>query len=104
MTQSALLAKIGLRFPLSRDATKGIPFRFGPEICLETFREIQTQLCLDYFKWDIQIGDVSTLFRQPLLMQPDAWNELKEFSENLSAELYVPLEVVEAKLRLNFSE
>jgi glutathionylspermidine synthase len=88
MTQSALLAKIGLRFPLSRDATKGIPFRFGPEICLETFREIQTQLCLDYFKWDIQIGDVSTLFRQPLLMQPDAWNELKEFSENLSAELF----------------
>lgn len=88
MTQFVLPAKTGVKLLSPRDAAKNIPFRFGPEICPETFREIQTRLSLDYFKWDLQIGDVSTLFRQPLLLQPDTWNELKEFSKKLSDELF----------------
>jgi glutathionylspermidine synthase len=51
------------------------------------FRRIQTRLSLDFFKWDCQVGNVSTLFRQPLLLERETWDHLKQMAESLAAEL-----------------
>ena len=44
-------------------------------------------MSLDFFKWDFQVGDVSTLFRQPLVIEAQAWRTLERTAENLAAEL-----------------
>lgn len=44
-------------------------------------------MALEHFKWDSQIGDVCTLFRQPLLIDPQTWLHLREMAESLAAEL-----------------
>jgi glutathionylspermidine synthase len=44
-------------------------------------------MALDFCKWDSQIGDVSTLFRQPVLIDLRTWRELKRMAEDLAAEL-----------------
>ena len=64
-----------------------IPLHFGEPIDEREFRSIQTRLALDFFKWDCQVGDVSTLFRQPLLIDERVWSLLKQVAENLAAEL-----------------
>lgn len=53
----------------------------------EQFRYIQRRLSLDYCKWDCQVGDVSTLFPQPLLITTNEWERLKELAEALACEL-----------------
>lgn len=73
-----------------------IPFRFGKPITELEFRSIQTRLALDFFKWDCQVGDISTLFRQPLLIDQKVWNTLKLMAEALAAELvYAEEELVQ---------
>lgn len=52
-----------------------------------TFAHIRERLSLDFFKWDCQVGDTSTLFRQPLLISGKTWFELKQMAEDLAAEL-----------------
>ncbi|HEY1801773.1 MAG TPA: glutathionylspermidine synthase family protein [Terriglobales bacterium] len=64
-----------------------VPFVFGPEVPEQDFQSIQRRLCLDYFKWDIQVGDISTLFRQPLLISRQTWEELSTSAETLADEL-----------------
>jgi len=64
-----------------------LPFAFGPPLPESEFLEVQTRLALDYFKWDIQIGDTATLFRQPLLIRPTIWQQLAKMAEELAAEL-----------------
>lgn len=63
------------------------PLAFGPALDDATFRHIQRRMALDFCKWDIQVGDTSTLFPQPLVIRQDVWNELKCFAESLAIEL-----------------
>jgi glutathionylspermidine synthase len=65
------------------------PLVFGPAVCEERFRQIQNRLALDHYKWDTQVGDTSTLFRQPLFITLQTWHELRTMAENLAAELAV---------------
>jgi glutathionylspermidine synthase len=44
-------------------------------------------MSLDFCKWDAQVGDISTLFPQPLLMSAGVWNQLSALAERLAIEL-----------------
>lgn len=63
------------------------PIAFGPAVIEERFREIQDRLALDFYKWDMQVGDTSTLFPQPLFITPEIWLELSRSAEILAVEL-----------------
>ena len=76
---------IGNRRTQSRDKVSSLSF--GASLEEEEFRGIQSKLSLDFFKWDCQVGDVFTLFRQPLLLHAEAWEELKQTAETLATEL-----------------
>lgn len=64
-----------------------LPFAFGRPLAESEFLEVQSRLALDCFKWDIQIGDTPTLFRQPLLIRPTIWQQLAKMAEDLATEL-----------------
>jgi glutathionylspermidine synthase len=64
-----------------------LPLTFGSTVAEADFQLIQNRMALDFCKWDSQIGDVSTLFRQPVLISPGTWRELKQMAEDLAAEL-----------------
>ena len=64
-----------------------LPLTFGSTVAEADFQLIQNRMALDFCKWDSQIGDVSTLFRQPVLISPGTWQELKQMAEELAAEL-----------------
>jgi glutathionylspermidine synthase len=79
--------------PLTKDlpthkTSSCAPIAFGPAVIEERFREVQNRMALDLYKWDMQVGDTSTLFPQPLFITPDAWLELSRLAENLAAELH----------------
>lgn len=63
------------------------PLHFGALLDERNFREIQNRLALDNFKWDIQVGDTSTLFRQPLFISAENWRLLTQIAQELAAEL-----------------
>jgi len=63
------------------------PLRFGPSIREDDFRCIRQQMSLDFCKWDAQVGDVSTLFPQPLLISAATWTRLSALAERLAMEL-----------------
>lgn len=63
------------------------PLRFGPPIREGDFRRIRQQMSLDFCKWDSQVGDVSTLFPQPLLISAATWAQLSALAERLAIEL-----------------
>jgi len=63
------------------------PFEFGRSLTPSEFMEVQTRMALDCYKWDIQIGDTTTLFRQPLLIRSATWRQLSQMAEDLAAEL-----------------
>ena len=75
------------RLQASSPRTSSVPLQFGAALPTPEFRDIQRKLALDHCKWDCQVGDVSTLFRQPLLMTADEWVRLKRFAEDLANEL-----------------
>ncbi len=64
-----------------------LPLTFGPAVGEADFQSIQSRMALDFCKWDSQIGDASTLFRQPVLIGPGTWLKLRQMAENLAAEL-----------------
>ena len=72
---------------LAQTANCVLPFTFGRSLAESEFLEVQSRLALDCFKWDIQIGDTPTLFRQPLLIRPTIWEQLAKMVENLAIEL-----------------
>lgn len=76
--------RIGIAAP---ERSGEIPVAFGAEISEEVFRKIHTELALEHFKWDSQVGDTSTLFRQPLLIRREDWLQLRGLAEELAAEL-----------------
>ena len=67
--------------------TESHPLRFGPAISEDDFRRIRQQMSLDFCKWDAQVGDVSTLFPQPLLISAATWTHLSASAERLAMEL-----------------
>lgn len=73
--------------PLVPNSAARLPLAFGPAVGEEDFRKIQDRMSLDCCKWDSQISDTSTLFRQPLLIGPETWLQLKQMAEDLAAEL-----------------
>ena len=75
-----------LRQPLSRYSSAN-PLGFGTALRAGEFRDIQRRLSLDCCKWDSQVGDVSTLFRQSLLIAADEWARLRGLAEALASEL-----------------
>ena len=64
-----------------------ISLRFGPAVSTPQFEAIQRRMSLQCFKWDSQVGDVSTLFPQPLLLSNQTWKDLRRMAENLAGEL-----------------
>lgn len=64
-----------------------VPFVLGEPIDDLAFQKIQRHLALDFYKWDCQVGDISTLFRQPLLMDRAVWTQLTQMAEALALEL-----------------
>src|SRR6185437_5246280 len=64
-----------------------VPFEFGRALSEPEFLEIQTRMALECCKWDIQIGDTVTLFRQPLVINSETWRLLSQMAEALTAEL-----------------
>src|ERR1700746_1893284 len=59
----------------------------GPAVPLPEFQMIRNRMALDFCKWDSQVGDVTTLFRQPLLLCSETWQQLQQSAETLSSEL-----------------
>jgi hypothetical protein len=63
------------------------PLAFAPALSDTEFQWIQRHMSLEFFKWDSQVGDTSTLFPQPLLITSETWNDLKKAAEGLALEL-----------------
>jgi glutathionylspermidine synthase len=60
--------------------------RVGPSLDIAAARELRRCMELRHFKWDAQVGDVTTLAPFPLLMSAAAWRELATLAEQLGAE------------------
>jgi len=54
-----------------------LPLAFGHAISPNEFQCIQQRMSLDFCKWDSQVGDISTLFPQPLLISSETWNQIE---------------------------
>ena len=63
------------------------PLRVGDELPEDLFQVVRRRLVLDAFKWDPQVGDVSTISRFPLLLGKTHWGRLSHFATLLAAEL-----------------
>src|SRR5690348_14920361 len=63
------------------------PLTFGPAVPTPEFQIIRNKMALDFCKWDSQVGDVTTLFRQPLVLGAKSWRQLQHAAEVLSSEL-----------------
>jgi glutathionylspermidine synthase len=60
--------------------------KLAPPIDPSALRSIERQLHLRFHKWDTQVGDVSVLCEQPLLLPSDEWSYLRASAETLAAE------------------
>jgi glutathionylspermidine synthase len=71
--------------PISMADTE--PLRPGDELPDDLFQAVRQRLVLDAYKWDPQVGDVSTISRFPLLLGKTHWAELSRLATLLAAEL-----------------
>ena len=60
--------------------------KFASPIDDRAVRDIERELHLRFHKWDTQVGDVSVLCEQPLVMCSGEWNRLRAFAEALASE------------------
>ncbi|MBP5975039.1 glutathionylspermidine synthase family protein [Brasilonema sp. CT11] len=58
----------------------------SPQLDEQTFAQIRNQLALYYFKWDSQVGDVSTLAPFAIIVPNHVWQQLAKLAEQLTAE------------------
>jgi glutathionylspermidine synthase len=63
------------------------PLRVGDELPEDLFQGVRQRLVLDAFKWDPQVGDVSTISRFPLLLGKTHWGQLSHLATLLASEL-----------------
>lgn len=61
--------------------------RAGNRLPPEDFAEVRREMVLGGFKWDPQVGDVSTLAPFPLLLARSTWRQLCAWTEELAREL-----------------
>lgn len=78
--------KVVLTNSANRVAYGTLPVTFAPPIEPEALRTIERQLHLRFNKWDTQVGDVSVLSEQPLVMRGSEWDRLCAAAEVLAAE------------------
>lgn len=50
------------------------------------FENLRRRAMFQCFKWDLQMEDVCTLSRVPIVLQPDAWVEMSRMAEELAQE------------------
>ena len=62
------------------------PLRFGEAIAPVPFAALRRRAIFECCKWDVQVGDVSTLSPRPLLLAEEAWREIAASAEALAAE------------------
>ncbi len=62
------------------------PLRVGPTLPAEVLHEIRRAMELRHFKWDVQVGDVTSLAPFPLLIGAADWRELAGLAEQLAVE------------------
>jgi hypothetical protein len=62
------------------------PLRAGAPLDASTFSQVRRHAVLEGCKWDPQVGDVSTLAPFPLFLRIEAWETLKRWAEQLTAE------------------
>jgi glutathionylspermidine synthase len=72
--------------PITRSTMATLPLRAGVAIAESKFQSIRRRMCLEFCKWDPQVGDVSTLARFPLIVSQATWQELAYAAEALAAE------------------
>jgi hypothetical protein len=60
--------------------------RAGNSLDAETFSALRRRAMLEGCKWDIQVGDSTTLAPFPLVMNGTLWHELAQQAEQLAAE------------------
>jgi hypothetical protein len=66
---------------------QGNPVRPGEELAEDLFQHVRRRMVLDAYKWDPQVGDVSTISRFPLLLVKTQWYELAQLASRLAGEL-----------------
>jgi glutathionylspermidine synthase len=67
--------------------TPTLPFRSETELDRDDFLSLRRRMVLEGFKWDPQVGDVSTIARFPIVLPLSRWRELQFLAERLAAEL-----------------
>jgi glutathionylspermidine synthase len=63
-----------------------LPWREAAPLAPELFAGIRRQAVFDCCKWDPQVEDVESLSAIPLVLQPEAWDEIAALAERLAAE------------------
>src|SRR5580765_2771509 len=60
--------------------------RAGGALDAKTFLAIRRKAALEGCKWDIQVGDVTTLASFPLIINRSVWDQLARWAEHLAEE------------------
>lgn len=63
-----------------------LPYRVGPTFAGEEYWSLRQRMALHACKWDVQVGDVSTLAPFALVLETSAWKELTALAEALARE------------------
>lgn len=83
MTSSPAVAQLNRR-PVLADRTHGM--RAGEVLEPKTVLEIRRRAALEGYKWDAQVGDVTTLAPFPLVMKRSVWEQLSVWAQRLASE------------------
>lgn len=63
-----------------------LPIRTGPPLAPAAFRELRRTMELSHCKWDVQVGDTTSLAPFPLLLDGPTWSLLADLAERLAQE------------------
>ena len=64
-----------------------VPYYAAESLDDDAFTHIRRSMMLNHFKWDSQVGDVTTLAPFPIVLHAAAWRQLAGWAEALSAEV-----------------
>ncbi len=72
--------------PLLLGSSRSSGLRAESPLDARTMSAIRHRSALEGYKWDTQVGDVTTLAPFPLVMKRSVWEQLSEWAEQLTAE------------------
>ncbi|MGA2229711.1 MAG: glutathionylspermidine synthase family protein, partial [Tepidisphaeraceae bacterium] len=72
---------------LETSLSRSSPWRAAPPLEPSDFTTLRRQLILSGYKWDPQVGDVSTIAPFPILIPASQWRQLADLAQRLAAEL-----------------